>query len=356
MPLAYGPDAIIRFYEGSTEIQSAYYGSTLVYSALDPGSLVIEDSTLDVTDGGTVNLRVKLGAVPGSNVVVAASETSPAISISTASRTFTPTNWDTYQSFTVTSTVPRRLLIVDVGTSRLYEIDPDGADSQGGILRGLSPADISMPRAITNFKGRLLIADDDDPSELFEIDPDGANAQGTSLGLLPSALVSPYGMTNFNGRLLIVNSSGDLYEIDPDGDQREQLRDLPSGLASPYSMANFKGRLLIANLDEELLEIDPDGADTQGVVLRDLPSGLGTAAGMTNFNGRLLIADDGGDDLYEIDPDGADSQGVVLRGLPLSTPQGMTSLYEPASAVVSISASGPDEYAGVTGSATVTVT
>ena len=42
----------------------------------EPGSLVIEDATLDVSAGGTVNLRVKLGAVPGSNVVVAASETS----------------------------------------------------------------------------------------------------------------------------------------------------------------------------------------------------------------------------------------------------------------------------------------
>ena len=71
--------------------------------SFEDGSLVIQDSTLDVDEGGSVNLRVKLGARPESNVVVAASETSAALSIAPSSRTFTQANWNTYQSFVATA-------------------------------------------------------------------------------------------------------------------------------------------------------------------------------------------------------------------------------------------------------------
>ena len=90
---ASGPDE----YDGVTSSATVSVADTF-----EDGSLVIQDSTLDANVGGTTNLRVKLGTRPSSDVVVAASESSAAISISPSSRTFTQANWDSYQSFTVT--------------------------------------------------------------------------------------------------------------------------------------------------------------------------------------------------------------------------------------------------------------
>ena len=70
---------------------------------------------------------------------------------------------------------------------------------------------------MTALNNRLLIADNTG-DELFEIDPDGSDSQGTLLRDLPSGLTSPLSMTVLNNRLLIANSfSDELFEIDPDG-------------------------------------------------------------------------------------------------------------------------------------------
>ena len=74
---------------------------------------------------------------------------------------------------------------------------------------------------------------------LFEIDPDGSDTEGTRLRALPSGLSSPFGMTVYEGRLLIADGAGpELWEIDPDGSdtQGTLLRDLPSGLTAPRAM------------------------------------------------------------------------------------------------------------------------
>ena len=224
-----------------------------------------------------------------------------------------------------------RLLIADNSGEELFEIDPDGADSQGTLLRDL-PSGLTSPFGMTDFDGRLLIADFSG-AELFEIDPDGADSQGTLLRSLPSGLTGPYGMTDFDGRLLIADLTGaELFEIDPDGadSQGTLLRSLPSGLLTPGAMTDFDGRLLIADSSgDDLFEIDPDGADSQGTLLRSLPSGLNSPRGMTDFDGRLLIADGNTADLFEIDPDGADSQGTLLRSSPsgLLNPGAMTYFF-----------------------------
>ena len=54
--------------------------AAMIGQVYEDGSLVIEDDTLDVNGGGTVNLRVKLGAKPRSDVTVALSESSSLIS------------------------------------------------------------------------------------------------------------------------------------------------------------------------------------------------------------------------------------------------------------------------------------
>ena len=223
-----------------------------------------------------------------------------------------------------------RLLIADNSGDALYEIDPDGADQEGTLLRAL-PSGLTSPYGMTVLGNRLLIADDFG-NELYEIDPDAADQEGTRLRALPSGLTSPDAMTVLGNRLLIADSNGDdLWEIDPDAADSEgtRLRALPSGLSSPYGMTVLGNRLLIAdNSGDELWEIDPDAADQEGTLLRDLPSGLTTPDGMTVLGNRLLIADSSGDELYEIDPDGADSEGTLLRDLPsgLTTPYGMAVL------------------------------
>ena len=77
---------------------------------------------------------------------------------------------------------PPRLLVADDTGDELYELDPDGADSQGTRLRAL-PSGLTSPRSMTVLNNRLLIADDTG-DELYELDPDGADSQGTRLRAL----------------------------------------------------------------------------------------------------------------------------------------------------------------------------
>ena len=61
---------------------------------------------------------------------------------------------------------------------------------------------------MTVYEGRLFIADNNG-DELFELDPDGADTEGTRLRDLPSGLTNPQGMTVYEGRLFIVDDTGD---------------------------------------------------------------------------------------------------------------------------------------------------
>ena len=89
---------------GPAEYDAVTDSATITINDAFPlGSLVIEDDTLDVEGGGSVNLRVKLGARPRSDVTVALSETSTLISLGSSSLIFTRDNWDDYQSVTVTA-------------------------------------------------------------------------------------------------------------------------------------------------------------------------------------------------------------------------------------------------------------
>ena len=58
---------------------------------------------------------------------------------------------------------------------------------------------------MTVFNGRLLVADvsSGGGTGLYEIDPDGADSQGDRLRAFPSGLTNPLSMAVFNGRLLV---------------------------------------------------------------------------------------------------------------------------------------------------------
>lgn len=81
----------------------AWWSAMMAASQFEDGTFAIEDTTLEVNGGSTVDLRVRLGAKPRSDVTVALSETSDLISLGTDSLTFTPDNWDTYQDVVVTA-------------------------------------------------------------------------------------------------------------------------------------------------------------------------------------------------------------------------------------------------------------
>ena len=81
----------------------AWWHAMVGAAQFEDGSLVFQDSTLSVNGGSAVNLLVKLGAKPRSDVTVVLSETNALISLGSASLTFTPDNWDTYQSVVVTA-------------------------------------------------------------------------------------------------------------------------------------------------------------------------------------------------------------------------------------------------------------
>ena len=68
---------------------------------LDGTALEVEDDTLLVFEGGSIALRVRLVSEPASDVTVVATESSAVISLDQSSRTFTPDNWNVYQTFTV---------------------------------------------------------------------------------------------------------------------------------------------------------------------------------------------------------------------------------------------------------------
>ena len=269
-PLYIGPQAF-KVYLGSVD-QKVYQGADLIVAGLEDGSLVIEDDTLDVAGGGTVNMRVKLGAQPGSDVVVAASESIDGVSISPASRTYTRDNWDTFQSFVVTADTLGNLQEISLGdVGRFGGGGNRGwafqSDPRPQIISALTP---SLPRYLILFflssAGRLVL-----------------NLTGTPTG--PDASLRD--LTDefeSNGSITLTLGLGETFTANLDG----------ADMAEPY-------------------DLTPDNSDDVAAVW---------AAMVDEFTGTLILRD------YDAFPSGP----------------------------ISLSASGPDEYAGVTDSATVTVT
>ena len=231
-------------------------------------------------------------------------------------------------TYTTDSSSLGRLLVVDGTDDDLWELDPDGSNSEGTLLRDV-PSGLTVPAGMTSHNGRLFVVNSGG-DDLWELNPDGSNSEGTLLRDVPSGLTIPAGMTSHNGRLLVVDRGGDdLWELNPDGSNSEgtTLRNLPSGLTFPSGMTSHNGRLFVVDNGVDVLwELNPDGSNSEGTS-RTLPSGLTSPQGMTSYNGRLLIVDSGGDDLWELDPDGANGQGTLLRDLPsgLTAPVGMAS-------------------------------
>ena len=86
--------------EGSDTWTVAY---TTVAETVEP-DIAVQDVTIDVEEGSNAGIiRVRLSSQPAIDVVVTVTETDPDITFAgLKSKTFTPDNWNTYQSFFVT--------------------------------------------------------------------------------------------------------------------------------------------------------------------------------------------------------------------------------------------------------------
>ena len=227
-----------------------------------------------------------------------------------------------------------RLLIAnDASGDELWEIEPDGSDTQGINLREF-PTNLLVPTSMTKFQGSLLVGDQSG-ADLWDIDPDGSDSQGTELRKMSVGSLF-IAMADYNERLIALTTISyyyGLWEIDPDSGNNSQgtkLRDIFFNTPlTTGGMTTFNSRLLILTYSlDALWEVDPDGSSLQK--LRNLPSTVnGDGRGLADYNGRLLFCTrnpNGADELWEIDPDGNDSEGTKLRNLPsgLVAPRAMT--------------------------------
>ena len=150
---------------------------------------------------------------------------------------------------------------------------------------------------------RLFVCDDTG-EELWELDPDGADSQGSSR-TLPATLASPQGMTrsqrtlywswNLFGKL--GGTTDTLWELGSRlmcGYRRDARYETSlSGITFPTGLTVFDGRFLIGDkCGDQLWEIAHDVADGEGNAAQKSSQQLGLAPpAMTVLSGRLFVCD-----------------------------------------------------------------
>lgn len=173
----------------------ALYSAAAALAAFRPGALEIDDDTLSVNAGGTVNLRARLTERPRSDVTVALAETSALISLGDASLIFTPDNWEEYQSVAVTGVGNRQEIalsgwngqLTGVGgiSGRGYIPSPRPSIASALLPSGNSATIISL---IVASNGRLgLDPDGSDLSDAWEQNGSLAVTVGASTWIFPIA-------------------------------------------------------------------------------------------------------------------------------------------------------------------------
>lgn len=250
----------------------AWWNAAMAQSQFADGSLVIDDDTLDVNGGSSVNLRVKLGARPRSDVTVALAETSARISLGSSSLTFTQENWDTFQSVAVTAAGNRQAFTLPSG-DWVGSLTTNHGWSGLGIPVDAGLRSSSYPNADLHEIAASPEAIAGAPDGYFNLGLGQFNRQDLSDAFEASGFID---LSSAAGAVTVAMAGADTTE--------------------PYQFA-----------PSNLTEVLDFFGDTHGL-------------GSGNRDGTAVFRD-----------------------------------YAPGSAAISLSASGPDEYAGKTGSATVTV-
>ena len=155
-------------------IVGAPVSSDINYSTLPPQSVFVTNVDNDspgfeitnvnrntIEDGTTAFFRVRLLTIPTANVTITftSSDTTEGIIVSGASLTFTPTNWNTYQSVTIKG-VNDNLVDGDI----TYTIISNPATSADPNYNGLNPDDVTVinedddtPGFVLNYSSDPLI-------------------------------------------------------------------------------------------------------------------------------------------------------------------------------------------------------
>ena len=115
----------------------------------DPVGVTVSRATLEVDEGGTGTYEVKLNTEPGAEVTVTpASSDTDKVTVSPAALTFTPSNWSTFKTVTVTGAE-----------------DDDGVDGTATITHTATSTDTDY-NGISPIGSVAVTVDDDDPRRI----------------------------------------------------------------------------------------------------------------------------------------------------------------------------------------------
>ncbi len=175
-------------------------GVTLTISDDDTAGVTVSETTRDVEDGATTTYTVVLDSQPTASVVVAATSGTPAYAtVAPASRTFTATNWNVAQTFTVTGVSGGSSTITHAATST----DPKYPSSLSiaSVAVRVNPHDTTLSALSfsfsadggTTFPGSGKLSPEFDPATrtyTFEISPNATHVKFTPTANHPEATMT----------------------------------------------------------------------------------------------------------------------------------------------------------------------
>ncbi len=175
-------------------------GVTLTITDNDTAGVTVSHTTRDVQDGATTTYTVVLDSQPTANVVVAATSGTPArATVAPASRTFTTTNWNTPQTFTVTGVASGSSTITHAATSS----DPKYPSSLsiGSVAVRVNPNDTTLSALSFSFSadggqtfpGSGKLTPEFDPATrtyTIEISPSATHVKFTPTANHPEATIT----------------------------------------------------------------------------------------------------------------------------------------------------------------------
>ena len=175
----------------------------------DTAGVTVSQTTLTVQDGATTTYTVVLDSQPTANVVVGATSGTPArATVAPASRTFTTTNWNMPQTFTVTGVASGSSTIAHAATST----DPKYPISLsiGSVMVRVNPDDTTLSALSTSFSadggvtfpGGGKLSPEFDPAKrtyTIEISPSATHVKFTPTANHPDATITVNGQATASG-------------------------------------------------------------------------------------------------------------------------------------------------------------
>ncbi len=175
-------------------------GVTLTITDDDTAGVTVSETTRDVQDGATTTYTVVLDSQPTANVTVAATSGTPAYAtVAPASRTFTATNWNMPQTFTVTGVSGGSSTITHAATSSDTKYPSNLAI--GSVAVRVNPNDTTLSALSFSFSadggatfpGSGKLAPEFDPatrSYTIEISPSATHVKFTPTANHPDATIT----------------------------------------------------------------------------------------------------------------------------------------------------------------------